>query len=269
MNKSDLLKLSVDKRIELYASRQITRTELMAALETYEVKKYKSYIEAAKEKRESILVHDRDTMVLWITGGSGTGKTNTLAKWICEKLGYDYSVGDGGEHFAEGYKSTRAFIIDDFRAGKMKFQDLLNFLDNMMNVSASARYHNVDFADCKLIIVTSIFTPSKCYKSEAILDEPIQQLYRRLGFRTADEKGVIKADKTYLYIGSKNIETLEFEKKPATSVPDGYVATCNAETDELLYDRQLLSMAGPYNDMKKSLSNLDAASVLGLGKLDL
>ena len=151
----------------------------------------------------------------------------------------------------------------------MKFQDLLNFLDNMMNVSASARYHNIDFADCKLIIVTSIFTPSKCYKSEAILDEPIQQLYRRLGFRISKNKDEVIADKTYLYIGSINSKTLEFEKKPATSISEGYVATYNAETDEILDDRQLLSMSGPYNDMKRPLSNLDMASVLGLGKLEL
>lgn len=269
MNKSELLKLAVDKRIDLYAARQITLNELYDTLNFYEIKKFKSYIDAATTKRESILVHDRDTMVLWITGGSGTGKTNTLAKWICEKLNYDYSVGDAGEHFAEGYKGTRAFIVDDFRAGKMKFQDLLNFLDNMMNVSASARYHNIDFADCKLIIITSIFTPSKCYKSEAILDEPIQQLYRRMGFRTADKKGVIKADKTYLYIGSINPETLQFEKKPATSIPEGFIATCNAETDEILEDRQLKSMSGPYNDMKKALSNMNVADILGFGELKL
>lgn len=269
MTKSELLKLAVDKRIDLYASRQITHRELIDTLNSWEVKKNKGLIDAATIKRESILVHDRDTTVIWITGGSGTGKTNTLAKWICEKLDYDYSVGDAGEHFAEGYKGTRAFIIDDFRAGKMKFQDLLNFLDNMMNVSASARYHNIDFADCKLIVVTSIFTPSKCYKSEAIMDEPIQQLYRRLGFRVSKNKDEVIADKTYLYIGSINSKTLEFEKKPATSISEGYVATYNAETDEILDDRQLLSMSGPYNDMKRPLSNLDMASVLGLGKLEL
>ena len=269
MTKSELLKLAVDKRIDLYASRQITHRELIDTLNSWEVKKNKGLIDAATIKRESILVHDRDTIVLWITGGSGTGKTNTLAKWICEKLNYDYSVGDAGEHFAEGYKGTRAFIIDDFRASKMKFQDLLNFLDNMMNVSASARYHNIDFADCKLIVVTSIFTPSKCYKSEAILDEPIQQLYRRMGFRYTDKNNVVKADKTYLYIGSINKETLEFEKKPAASIPDGYIATCSAETDEVLEDRQFKSMSGPYNDMKKELSGMDVADILGFGKLEL
>ena len=269
MTKSELLKLAVDKRIDLYASRQITHRELIDTLNSWEVKKNKGLIEAATIKRESILVHDRDTMVLWITGGSGTGKTNTLAKWICEKYNYDYSVGDSGEHFAEGYKNTRAFIIDDFRASKMKFQDLLNFLDNMMNVSASARYHNIDFADCKLIIVTSIFTPSKCYKSEAILDEPIQQLYRRLGFRYTDKNGVTKADKTYLYIGSINSETLEFEKKPAASLPEGYVATYNAETDEIIKEIAPISMKGPYHDMEKPLGNQNAAEILGFRKLEL
>lgn len=269
MNKFELVKLAVDKRIELYASRQITLNELYDTLNFYEIKKFKSYIDAATTKRDSILVHDRDTMVLWITGGSGTGKTNTLAKWLCKEMNYDYSVGDAGEHFAEGYKGTRAFIIDDFRADKMKFSELLNFLDNMMNVSASARYHNIDFADCKLIVISSIFSPSKCYKSDAIMEEPIKQLYRRLGFRYTDKKGVVRTDESYLYIGSINPETLKFEKKPATSIPEGFIAVCKAETDEIMEDRQFKSMSGPYKEMKKELSNLDAASILGFGKLEL
>ena len=269
MLKNDLFKLSVDKRIELYASREITLKELHDTLNIYEIKKYKSYIDAATIKRDSILVHDRDTMVIWVTGGSGTGKTNTLAKWICKKFDYDYSEGDAGEHFAEGYQNTRAFIIDDFRADKMKFSELLNFLDNMMNVSAAARYHNIDFADCKLIVITSIFSPSKCYKSDAIMEEPIKQLYRRLGFRCTDKKGVVKNDETYLYIGSINPETMEFEKKPAESIPEGFVAVCKAETDEVMDNRELLSMATPYKEMKRELSNLDAASILGFGELKL
>ncbi|WP_288941032.1 hypothetical protein [uncultured Streptococcus sp.] len=267
MNNKDLLKLAVDKRIELYASRKITLRELQDTLSVYEIKKYKSYIDAATIKRESILVHDRDTMVLWITGGSGTGKTNTLAKWICQRFNYDYSVGDAGEHFAEGYKETRAFIIDDFRADRMKFSELLNFLDNMMNVSASARYHNIDFADCKLIIITSILSPSKCYKSEAILDEPIKQLYRRLGFRYTDANGVVKNDETYLYIGSINHETLEFEKKPAKSLADGFVATCKAETDEVIETKTLIPMSTAYNETRKELNNQDMASILGIEEL--
>lgn len=269
MNKSDLLKLAVDKRIELFAARQITYNELMDTLNTWEVKKFKSLIEAAKIKRESIIVHSRDTEVLWVTGGSGTGKTNTFAKWLCKQYNYEYSVGHGGEHFVEGYQGTRAFIVDDFRADKMKFSDLLNFLDNMMNVSASARYHDVDFADCKLIIITSIFPPSKCYKSDAIMEEPIKQLYRRLGFRVADKKGVVKTDETYLYIGSLNSDTLEFEKKPAATIPEGYVATCKAATDEVLYDNGFISMSDPYKEMETPLANQNMAEKLGFRKLDL
>ena len=64
MTKSELLKLAVDKRIDLYASRQITHRELIDTLNSWEVKKNKGLIDAATTKRESILVHDRDTTVI-------------------------------------------------------------------------------------------------------------------------------------------------------------------------------------------------------------
>lgn len=76
----DLNKLGVGKIIEMYGNAEITRYQLLNALNVYEIKKYNSMIAAADKKRESIIKLSRNTQVLWITGASGTGKSNTFAK---------------------------------------------------------------------------------------------------------------------------------------------------------------------------------------------
>lgn len=264
----DLNKLGVGKIIEMYSNAEITRYQLMNALNVYEIKKYNSMINAAEKKRESIIKLNRNTQIIWITGASGTGKSNTLAKWICKKQGYTVSVGNAGQHFAEGYQGTDAFIIDDFRGSKMPFAELLNFTDNIMNVKAAARYADVDFSDCKLIIITSILPPSRCYTSETITqDEPIRQFFRRLGFFTKDENGVVKADKTYLKIGSLEVgeytDYMEFSDKPAASVPEGVVAVFNCEDDQLNTNYKFISMRGPYEETKVELKEDELKNTLG------
>lgn len=252
--------------IEQYAQHIITEKELYNMLSITELKKFRTLINAAADKRESVVVHTRDTEVLWITGKSGSGKTNTLAKWIAKQKGYDYSVASTGEHFVESYHGERCFIVDDFR-GQMRFNELLNFLDNMLNVNMAARYHNKDFADCKLIIITSIMPPSKIYKSEEIMDEPIQQLYRRLGFR--DSNGVAKGN--YLKIGSLinvwndeyQATEQQFSDEISRNIPDNYVAVLNCYNDEVDYNYKFISMKEPYEATKVQVEHLDTAQKLG------
>lgn len=178
------------------------------------------------------------------------------------------SIGNAGPHFAEGYQGTDAFIIDDFRADKIKFSELLNFIDNVMNVKAAARYTDIDFSDCKLIIITSIKSPSKCYTSETITqDEPIKQLYRRLGFFTQDKNGVVKPDQTYFKIGSIDVDFTtgyeEFSDKPAPSIPEGVVAVFNCENDQVNVNYKFISMKEPYEETKVELQADELKNTLG------
>lgn len=243
--------------IQKFANKEISERYLRNTLTIYEQKHYASLIKAAKDTRNTISIHDRDTQVIYITGASGSGKTNTLARYIAKIAAHnDYSVGAAGEHMVESYNDSECFIIDDYR-GQMRFNELLNFLDNKMNVEANARYSNKDFSNCKLIIITSIVPPDKLYKSDAIMDEPIKQLYRRLGNRKADGT----TDATYIRIGSRKGD--EFSLDPAPSIPEGYYAFFRCSDNTMVEEYGIKSMKTPYEETYISTSQSSIAKLLG------
>ena len=240
--------------IEQYANKEISERKLRTILTLEEQKHFASLITAAEKKRSTVIITDRNLQVIFITGPSGSGKSNTLARYICEKMGYDYSIGAAGDHMVETYKDTEAFIIDDFR-GQMRVQELSNFLDNMMNVEANARYHNIDFSNCKLVIITSILAPDKIYKSEEIMDEPIFQFYRRL------------YNKSYIRIFSMNPDGTMNLKKAAKPISDGYYAWFRCEDNSLIQEYGVNSMKEPYDTVFKDNEIKDIASILGFNSI--
>lgn len=134
-----------------------------------------------KDLRQDLISHDRNLEVVYITGASGTGKT-TAAKWLAEKLHYDYFVSGSGEDILDGYDKEECIILDDYRASVMSFSELLKFLDNHTNSSVKSRFKNKDISMCKLIIITSIYPPEELYVNIAKSEnqEPLEQLLRRL-----------------------------------------------------------------------------------------
>lgn len=142
--------------------------------------KEKSKIAAAEKLRASI-VKDRNLEVVYFTGNSGSGKT-TAAKYFASKLNYDYFVTGSGDDILDSYDKEECLILDDFRAGSMKFMEVLKMLDNNTNSSVKSRYNNKDLSNCKLIIITSVFQPNELYKclKDEENEEPVEQFYRRL-----------------------------------------------------------------------------------------
>lgn len=136
---------------------------------------------AAAEKLRASIIKDRNLEVVYFTGSSGSGKT-TAAKYFANKLNYDYFVTGSGEDILDGYDKEECLILDDFRAGSMKFMEVLKMLDNNTNSSVKSRYNNKDLSNCKLIIITSVFYPNELYKclQDEENEEPIEQFYRRL-----------------------------------------------------------------------------------------
>lgn len=134
-----------------------------------------------KDLRQDLISHDRNLEVIYITGASGSGKT-TAAKWLAEKLHYDYFVSGSGEDLLDGYDKEECIILDDYRASAMSFSELLKFLDNHTNSSVKSRFKNKDISVCKLIVVTSIYPPQElyCNISKNENTEPLEQLMRRL-----------------------------------------------------------------------------------------
>lgn len=142
--------------------------------------KYQTAIEKAfKYRRDSQTSQNRKLDVIFITGGSGLGKT-TLAKYIAKEKGYSYSISGGDNDPFENYKGEDCFILDDLRSSSMKFSELIKVLDNNTNSLVKSRYHNKDLYECKLIIVTSIYNMAEFYANVfSASNEPLLQLQRR------------------------------------------------------------------------------------------
>lgn len=122
---------------------------------------------------------DREMEVVFITGGSGTGKT-TYAKAICDDHGYSYYVSSGGKNPLDDYKGQDAVILDDMRASDYKYNELLKMLDNNTSSRVGCRYYNKSMCYCKMIIITSVLPMEDWYRSlQEHESEPLLQLKRR------------------------------------------------------------------------------------------
>lgn len=180
--------INFEKLIEDYANLRITRRQFYGVLTEdsygWELYKDKQKDILKAEKYRSNILKERNLEVLYICGPSGSGKT-TFAKYVAEQKHYDPFVSGSGEDILDGYDKEECIILDDFRAGTMKFSELLKFLDNNTGSSVKSRYYNKDINNCKLLIITSIQLPHELYglfKNEDGTEnkEPIEQFYRRI-----------------------------------------------------------------------------------------
>lgn len=163
-----------------------------------EYNRYKKAIDNAFEYRRAMLIgQERNMEVIFIHGPSGSGKTS-LAKWICRNKGYSYKVSGSGNDILGEYKGQDCIILDDIRSSSMKFSDFIKMLDNNTDSDIQSRYHNKHISECKLMILTSIYSIDSFYtnvfKND---DEPVYQMKRRC--------------KTYLEMNIYRVEAYQFD----------------------------------------------------------
>lgn len=145
----------------------------------HEYTKYKRAIEDAYKYRADKLkgVH-REMECIFITGGSGTGKT-TYAKDIAYEKGYSLFISSGSNDVLDGYKGEDCIILDDLRPSCMGLSDLLKMLDNNTSSTVKSRYRN-KVLECKMIIITTVLPLEEFYKGVFESEhEPIKQFKRR------------------------------------------------------------------------------------------
>jgi hypothetical protein len=81
---------------------------------------------------------------------------------------------DGTKWF-QGYDAHEELVLDDFRAGNMKFNYLLKLIDRyQLRVETKGGYRQIL---AKTIYISSIQHPKEVYN---LPDEPIAQLLRRI-----------------------------------------------------------------------------------------
>lgn len=128
---------------------------------------------------------DKERIVKWYYGGTGTGKTRTAMDEFKDVPDEDLWIASGNlKDFFNGYHGQRYVIFDDFRNGDMKFNQLLRITDRYrytVNVKNGIYDWNADY-----IIFTSPYAPEDTFKTwnkkteEFEPREDIEQLLRRL-----------------------------------------------------------------------------------------
>lgn len=171
----------VNQLINDYGDLKITKKQLYSQLDCATYRRVASEINKA-EKIRSKIVRDKNMQVVYLTGGSGSGKT-VFAKYWADKLHFDYFVSGGNNDILDGYDREECIILDDFRASTMSFPEFIKMIDNNTNSSVTSRYYNKDVSNCKLVIITSIVSPQQTYLkflADDLKKEPPEQFYRRL-----------------------------------------------------------------------------------------
>lgn len=142
---------------------------------------------------------NRKMDVIMIYGPGGIGKT-AYAKMLAETKGFDSAdifVSSSGEDILCGYKGEGCIIVDDFRKEQMSFVEFLKMTDNNTNSSVRSRYTNKDISNCKLMIVTSIYSLETLFVGNS--GEDMVQLYRRFKLQLKIEADTITP---YAYVRS-------------------------------------------------------------------
>lgn len=187
----------------------------------------KRYYTTCFEYRQSKMKGlNRDMECIFITGGSGTGKT-TYAKMVAQKEGYATYISSGGKNPLDNYKGEECIILDDTRSSTWSLTDFLKLTDNNTDSLVGCRYYNKSIAECKLLIVTSCKGLEEFYE-HAIKedDEPRTQLYRRFGLyirMTKDRLTLASYDAT----NQRHVVAFEVDN-PVAPLYDKKVATDRA-----------------------------------------
>lgn len=242
--------------IELIRSgivREYNYTEYITALE-YD--KFKRAIDNAfTYRRDTLKSLDRHMNVIYIYGGSGTGKT-TYAKQLATNKGFSCYISSGSNDPLDGYKGQDCLILDDIRPGDFLLSDFLKILDNNTQSTVKSRYKN-KLLECQYLIVTTSFDIPVFF--DLLLDsegESVKQMERRCTLKI--QMG-INTMTTYVYqpvSGKyKKVSTLKnpisetFQKRDLTD------EECQAYVDSLLIPGTEASLAdmGFRNDVPEDV----------------
>lgn len=176
-------KTGLDQLLRDCAAGKITRANMGEAIPDELYVKYRSQFEAAfalADERFLMKQIDRDTVVIWVYGASGMGKT-TLCKLSSAHQGLAvYVTANGSDPFSK-YRDQPAIILDELRPkAQYTYVDLLQILDPHTAAATHCRYFD-KVLKAKVIWITSIYSPTEFYKAlDLNQEESAVQLYRRI-----------------------------------------------------------------------------------------
>lgn len=185
---------------------------------------------------------NREMKCLYYYGAPGTGKT-TAAKEFAISKGYSVYISSGGKNPLDDYAGEDCIILDDIRGSTFPLNDFLKLTDPNTDSLVGCRYYNKSISYCRLLIVTSVFSPVDLYAG--VTDshkEPLKQLLRRFELFEEFQPEKIKiyvfdGSDVLLYKGAcKNHISLRYNPKFAKATLDALAAAFGLEVIEDPFD---------------------------------
>lgn len=197
---------------------------------------YKYYQKCFEYRQNKLKGLDRNMECIFITGGSGTGKT-TYAKMIASQKGYACYISSGGKNPLDNYQGEECIILDDTRSSTWNLTDFLKLTDNHTDSLVGCRYYNKSIAECKLLIVTSVKSLDEFYEHATKEDnEPKVQLLRRfnmvINMTLEDMKVSYYSDNFKRHVEVckvKNPVSVLFQPKIAKKFAEDFIKTMGLE----------------------------------------
>lgn len=200
-----------DYLLEKACNGEITREDIGGKLsKSFYVKKAlafdKAFRMAQEKKAQEININGINKKIVFVSGGSGTGKT-TYCKKLAVKKGYSFYVSGSSNDLLDDYKGEDCIILDDVRGEHFELSNLLKLIDNNSASEYVSRYHN-KLVTAKLILITSIQTLDEFMENIVSKNkEDMKQVRRRI-------TSIVKINRTEFkqYNYDKENDCYEFAK---------------------------------------------------------
>lgn len=146
--------------------------------EDLDIRYYNIVKQINSEEDNEIDINDwhKEINVIYITGPSGSGKSQMAAKLIKSHTNEKINIVKHTNDFWQGVGNSKVALYDEFRDSHMKASEFLNFIDynkHIMNIKGGQKLNNYN-----TIIITSIQKPTEIYKN--MTDEAKEQWLRRI-----------------------------------------------------------------------------------------
>lgn len=147
------------------------------------VNSYALELQADKWREEKIATN-RPTIIIWLCGKSGTGKSR-LGRQVVKSFNEPYYIAGSSRGIWERYQGEHIVLLDELRPNCIEsYRDLLSILDNYQERAVAPSRYNDKELMLDVVVITSVLSPYEfylqCVEPEDRGIDPFHQLERRI-----------------------------------------------------------------------------------------
>lgn len=194
----EMYEMYLDRAVEGVYTYSDVGTKIPKTLYVKKKNAFDSAFAFAREEKANVINKEGiDKEIIFITGGSGTGKT-TYGKKYAEKHNMSYYVSGSSNDVLDSYKGQECIILDDIRGSDFELSNFIKLIDNNTVSDYQSRYQNKLIIANTIIITTTQSLSTFMKKINTSGYEDLKQIRRRIGHKikiTKDEIEVFEYNK--------------------------------------------------------------------------